>query len=139
MVEVLAVVVILAALAALAVPRLADATLSDASGAAAVKQFVSELRLARRRAIEHAASNPSGFQVHTSCDRYRTLDLGTGSWGGWTELPDGWSFGVGASMAAFDPYGGATGDTSFVLTGPETAYTVTIEAATGYVGYQESP
>ncbi len=105
------VVALLGVLAAVAVPRFAASVIWETEGEASAKQIVATLRLARRMAIDQAATDPSGFLVSGSGAIYAVYEAGTMQMvGEQKRLADGWGFAAGF-QTVFDPLGAATGTT----------------------------
>lgn len=76
--ELILVIVILGILAAVAVPRFAESNLLATKAEGSVKDVVATLRLARRMAIDRAATNPNGFHAIGSGDTYSIYAPDTG-------------------------------------------------------------
>ncbi|HUU90389.1 MAG TPA: prepilin-type N-terminal cleavage/methylation domain-containing protein [Phycisphaerae bacterium] len=137
LIELLAVVVVLGLMAAIALPRLADANLWMAEGEAGVRKVVATARLARRMAIENAADNSTGYALVCTQRSYRVLNTRNWTYGEETVLADGWQFDRSDYVLLFDPYGGAhrggglTGD--MIIRKDEKRWAVHIEPATGHV------
>jgi len=94
--ELILVLVILGILAAVAVPRFAESNLLATKAEGSVKDVVATLRLARRMAIDRAATNPNGFYVIGSGDTYAIYASDTGQTEGEPKrLADGWLFQTG--------------------------------------------
>jgi len=137
LIELLAVVVVLGLVAAIALPRLANADLWMAEGEAGVRKVVATARLARRMAIENAATNASGYTLICTQRTYRILNMSNFTYGEETSLTDGWQFDRSDYLVAFTPYGGALkggglSDDMIIRTG-EKRWAVHFEPATGYV------
>jgi len=91
--ELILVIVILGILAAVAVPRFAESNLLATKAEGSVKDVVATLRLARRMAIDRAATNPNGFCFLGSGDTYSVYAADTGQTEGEPKrLADGWLF-----------------------------------------------
>jgi prepilin-type N-terminal cleavage/methylation domain-containing protein len=134
--ELLAVVVILGILAAVAVPRLASSTVGSARGEAGATGVADTLRLARRQAVEHGATNAAGYSVVCTATSYSIKDLSAGTLGPSTSLPQGWAFESSSYTVTFDPYGAASGTggvTSLSLTDGTRHWHVNFVPATGFV------
>lgn len=134
--ELLAVVVILAVLATVAVPRLASSTVAVSKGESGATGVADTLRLARRLAVEHGATNVGGYSVVCTATSYAVKDLSTATLGPSTDLPAGWTFESSTYTVTFDPYGAATasgGVTSLSLTDGTRHWHVNFVPATGYV------
>ncbi len=139
--ELLIVIVLMGILAALVVPRLARANLWGSEGKAAAKHVAATLRLARQRAIDHAADNPLGYKFQGFAAAYRVEETGGISYGDLHELPDGWQFELSNYAVWFDPYGGVQGwiapDTTLAIRKGGERWLVRFDAATGYAWYEE--
>ena len=106
--ELILVVVILGILAAVAVPRFAESNLLATKAEGSVKDVVATLRLARRMAIDRAATNPNGFYAIGSGDTYSVYAADTGrTEGAPKRLASGWLFQT-AYTVRFNTLGSAT-------------------------------
>jgi len=139
--EVILVVILMGVLAAVAVPRFARSNLWGVEGEAGAKETAATLRLARRMAIDRAATRPNGFYVVCSGASYYVCSTDTGAVEGETKtLPDGWTFQKGYKVN-FNALGAATGlasGDSIVVQGHGTTWCVAVVAATGSVRYWKS-
>jgi len=137
LIELLAVVVVLGLIAAVALPRLADADLWMAEGEAAVRKVVATARLARRMAVENAATNSAGYVLVCTQRSFRILNAADWTYGEKMVLADGWQFDRSDYILAFNPYGGAlrggglAGD--MVVRRGDKRWAIHIEPATGHV------
>jgi len=106
--ELILVIVILGILAAVAVPRFAESNLLATKAEGSVKDVVATLRLARRMAIDRAATNPNGFCAIGSGDTYSVYAADTGrTEGAPKRLASGWLFPI-AYTVRFNTLGSAT-------------------------------
>ena len=141
LIELLSVVVMLGLLAAVALPRLAEANLWMTAGEAATCRFTATLRLARRMAVENAPDNPLGYMVVCTRTTYRILDAKTGGFGEWIALADGWQFDRSDYVVLLDPYGGAKPAVGLpdelVIRKGAHRWIIHFEPATGYVWYEQ--
>lgn len=113
LVEVLAVVMILAILASIVVPRAGWGTIGTMESATAGDQFAAWLRLARSMAITHASTNGSGYKVVLSAGSpytsYRIVNADTSAnVKAPVSIPDGVTC-TGDSEIQFTPLGNVTG------------------------------
>jgi type II secretory pathway pseudopilin PulG len=134
--ELLAVVVILGLLASVAVIRMSSATVSSVAGEATATGVADTLRLARREAVEHGATNATGYSVICTATSYSVKDLYAGTSAPSVSLPAGWSFGSSSCTVTFNPYGAASatgGVTSLSLSDGTRTWHVNFVPATGYV------
>ncbi len=140
LIELVAVLAMLGLIAAIALPRLADADLWMAEGEAAACKLAATLRLARRLSIENAATNALGYAVIGTKTAYQILDLGGGQAGEWIPLPDGWQFDMPNYNVMFDAYGGVRLATAspegFVIGKDAQSWIVGFDPATGYVWHE---
>lgn len=140
LIELLAVVVMLGLLAAVALPRLAEANLWMAEGQAAACKCAATLRLARRMAVENAADNTLGYVLVCTNTTYRILDPTAGGFGEWIALPHGWQFDRSDYVVLLDPYGGARPAVGLpddvVIRKGAHQWIIHFEPATGYVWYE---
>ncbi len=147
LVEVIAVVLILAVLACVAIPRLNLGATDGAKADAAVHQIATGLRRARASAILHAARNPTGFALvlngprpggplrgRGTSGRYRIIDLHDSSVIADGEVPEGVGC-HGGQRFEFGPLGNlrAGSDTELRITSGARTYTVAVVPATGAV------
>jgi len=137
LIELLAVVVVLGLVAAIALPRLANADLWMAKGEAGVRKVVATARLARRMAIENAATNASGYTLICTQGTYRILNMSNLTYGEEISLADGWQFDRSDYVVAFTPYGGAIKggglSDNMIIGNGEKQWAVHFEPATGHV------
>ena len=137
--ELILVIVILGILAAVAVPRFAESNLLATKAEGSVKDVVATLRLARRMAIDRAATNPSGFHAIGSGDTYSIYAPDTGrTEGAPKRLASGWLFQT-AYTVRFDTLGSATNlaggmNTIDIQKGGET-WRIELYGATGGLRY----
>lgn len=75
LVEVITVVLILAAMACVAIARFSWGPVQGARADAVARQIVTDLRRTRARAILHAARNPTGFALVMRTGGYEIIDL----------------------------------------------------------------
>lgn len=138
--ELIVVVLLMGLLTALVVPRLARSSIWASEGKAAAKQVAATLRLARQKAIEHGAENPSGYKFQGFAASYRIEAVG-GDVGDIQELPEGWQFELSNYAVWFDPYGGIPGwmapSTELAIVKPGERWLVRFDTATGYAWYEE--
>ncbi len=138
--EVILVVILMGVLAAVAIPRFAGSALWGLEGEGSVRSVVATLQLARRMAIDQAATRPNGFHVVCSGATYSIYSPDTGAVEGETKtLPDGWVF-RSAYRAKFDTLGaeyGLAGAVTITIDGPDAVWYVQIAAPTGAVKYFE--
>ena len=137
--ELILVIVILGILAAVAVPRFAESNLLATKAEGSVKDVVATLRLARRMAIDRAATNPNGFHAIGSGDTYSIYAPDTGrTEGAPKRLASGWLFQT-AYTVRFDTLGSATNlaggmNTIDIQKGGET-WRIELYGATGGLRY----
>ena len=94
LVELLMVFVIMGILAAVAVPRLARSSIWTTEGETAAKKVLATARLARRMAVDQAATRPNGFYLICSGDAFSIYAPDKpGTEGEVMHLPSGWTFG----------------------------------------------
>ena len=139
--EMLLVVGLLALLAAVALPRFATSATWAAQGEASARKVVAAMRLARRMAVDHGATNATGYRVECAGSTCRIFDLGAGAYYATpTTLADGWSFEGSGWTVIFNPYGGAQiqgGQPAYAaISGSAGRWLVHLESATGYVWYE---
>jgi len=138
--ELILVVVLLGVLAAVAVPRFAGSAIWETEGEASAKQVVATLRLARRMAIDQAATNPSGFLVGGSGTIYAVYEADTMQMvSEQKRLADGWGF-AASFQTAFDPLGAATGTTgtnAVLIQRDSNQWGIDIAPSTGAVRHEE--
>jgi prepilin-type N-terminal cleavage/methylation domain-containing protein len=113
LVELLVVVMILAILASIVVPRAGWGTIGTMESATAGDQFAAYLRLARSLAITHASTNGSGYKVVLSAGSpytsYRIVNADTSAnVKASVSIPDGVTC-TGDSEIQFTPLGNVTG------------------------------
>ncbi len=138
LVEVITVVLILAILAAVAVPRINFAAVGGVRGDAAVRQIATDLRRTRANAILDAARNPKGFALVMTdggpSDGYEIVDLHDSAVTATCKIPEGVRC-SGGQRFEFGPLGNLTGgsDTELRITTDARTYTVEIIPATGAV------
>ena len=139
--EMLLVVGLLAILAAVALPRFATSATWAAQGEVSARKVVAAMRLARRMAVDHGATNATGYRVECAGSTCRTFDLGAGAYYATpTTLADGWAFEGDGWTVIFNPYGGAQiqgGQPAYAaISGSAGRWLVHLESATGYVWYE---
>ena len=139
--EMLLVVGLLAIMAAVALPRFATSATWAAQGEASARKVVAAMRLARRMAVDHGATNATGYRVECAGSTCRIFDLGAGAYYATpTTLADGWSFEGSGWTVIFNPYGGAKvqgGQPAYgAISGSAGRWLVHLESATGYVWYE---
>lgn len=137
LIELLAVLLLIGVLAAIALPRLADADAWQVQGEAAAAKVAGALRLARRMAIERAAVNATGYRLECTNASYLVRDLASATCQPAVALDRGWRFDEGDYAVTFDPYGGAqaaAGKPNYLgLHKGSSRWLVRFEPATGYV------
>jgi prepilin-type N-terminal cleavage/methylation domain-containing protein len=103
--ELILVLVIMGILAAVAVPRFARSTLWTTEGETAARKVLAAARLARRMAVDQAATRPNGFHLICSGDVYSIYAPDKpGAEGEGMHLPSGWTF-RSAYTVKFDTLG----------------------------------
>jgi type II secretory pathway pseudopilin PulG len=141
-VELLAVVLVIAALMFMAIPRLSGGAMTRSSVRAAVRDLAAELRLARSRAVSEAVGNPQGYAVQMTggppYTGYQMVNLLTAAVVSTTALPAGVVC-TGDAQFSFTPLGSlAVGSgTSLLLSAGGEQYSVTLTLATASVGIQK--
>jgi len=137
LIELLAVLVLIGVLAAIALPRLADADAWQVQGEAGAAKVAGALRLARRMAIEGAAVNATGYRLECTNTSYLVRDLAAATCQPTVVLDGGWRFDESDYNVTFDPYGGAratVGKPNYLgLHKGDKRWRVCFEPATGYV------
>ncbi|HUX02562.1 MAG: prepilin-type N-terminal cleavage/methylation domain-containing protein [Phycisphaerae bacterium] len=138
LVEVILVVILMGVLAAVAIPRFAGSALWGLEGEGSVRSVVATLHLARRMAIDRAATRPNGFYVVCSGASYYIYSPDTGAVEGETKtLFDGWTFAKGYKLG-FNSLGAETGlagtDTVNIV-GHGTTWLISVSGPTGSVKY----
>jgi len=138
MVELLIVVLILAVLTCLAVPRLRFDAVSKVNADAVARRISMDLRLARSRAILQAAQSPAGCALNMIGSepyrRYDIVDLGHSSVIASHDLPAGVRC-TGGQRFEFNPLGElkAGSDTQVQVSSPGRTVTLSVLPATGMV------
>ncbi|MFA5239400.1 MAG: hypothetical protein WC476_06805 [Phycisphaerae bacterium] len=136
LVELVIILIILATLAAVAIPRLQFSTLYRKQADTVARKIVTDLRRARQLAISEAATNPNGFALTITGSTYQIVDLSTG-----TAIPNG-TFPIapkiscsGGTNFQFGPLGNlkAGSDSQLAVSAEERTYTINITSATGMV------
>jgi len=138
LVEVILVVILMGVLAAVAIPRFAGSALWGPEGEGSVRSVVATFHLARRMAIDQAATRPNGFYVVCSGATYSIYSPDTGAVEGETKtLFDGWTFQKGYTLK-FSSLGAETGlataDTVNIV-GHGTTWLISVSGPTGSVKY----
>jgi type II secretory pathway pseudopilin PulG len=98
-VELIIIIVILAAMVFIAVPRLRFAALYRKQADTVARKIVTDLRRTRQLAISNAATNPNGFALNRSGLTYQIVD------GNGTPIPNG--------IFSIDPKISCSGGTNF--------------------------
>jgi len=137
--ELILIVLILAALTAVAVPRMQFAALRRQKADTVARKIATDLRLTRRLAITNAAENVYGYALNMTggspYSGYEIVDLET------SEVVDSHSIDsevscTGGSSFEFGPLGnqtGGIGGTQLTVTSEGKSFTVTVVSATGAV------
>jgi Tfp pilus assembly protein FimT len=135
LVELIVIVVILAALAFIAVPKLQFAALYRKKADTVARKIVTDLRRTRQLAISNAATNPNGYTLNRSGLTYQIVD------GNGIPIPNG-TFSIDPKITCsdgtyfrFGPLGDLTGSDSNKLTisAEGKVFTISITPATGIV------
>lgn len=139
LVEVLVVVMILAILASIVVPRAGWGTIGTMESATAGDQFAAYLRLARSLAITHASTNDSGYKVvlseGSSFTSYRIVNADTSAnVKASVSIPDGVTC-TGDNEIGFTPLGNVTGgaERSVQFTKADDTTVITVAPASGRI------
>ncbi len=136
LVELLAIVMILAAAAFIAIPRLRFAAVYSQKADTVSRKIVTDLRRTRRLAITDAATNSNGFALNRSGSTFEIEDLSDS-----TIVPNS-TFTVdskitcsGGTTFQFGPLGNLLGgsDTQLVISGGGKTFTINITSATGMI------
>ena len=145
MVELIIIVVIVAALTFMAVPRLGFTALRRKQAGTVAKKIVTDLRRTRRLAISDAANNTDGFALNMTGSSpytgYEIEDLSTS-----TTITNG-TFSIDSAVSCtgganfqFGPLGNlkAESDTQLTVADEGKTFTITIISATGTVKCTEN-
>jgi len=138
LVELIIVVLILAALTFIAVPRLNFATLYGKQAHTIAKRIVTDLRRTRTIAISNAATNPTGYRLRmvgsAPYASYQILNDANGATVDSQAIESPISC-TGGSQFTFGPLGNLKtgGDAQLTISSGGKTYTITIIPATGIV------
>ncbi|UCC22193.1 MAG: hypothetical protein JSW23_10415 [Planctomycetota bacterium] len=138
LVELVLIVVILAVMTFIAVPKMQFATLRQQKADAAARKIATDLKLARRLAICNAATNVSGYAMRmTGASPYSSYDIVNLAT---SEVVDSYSIDsevscTGGTSFEFGPLGNLLvgSDTQLTVSSEGRSFTVTVVSATGAV------
>jgi Tfp pilus assembly protein FimT len=139
LVELIIIIVILAAMVFIAVPRLRFAALYRKQADTVARKIVTDLRRTRQLAISNAATNPNGYALNRSGLTYQIVD------GNGTPIPNG-IFSIdpkiscsGGTNFHFGPLGNLTGsDSQLTVSANGKIFTISITPATGMIQCTEN-
>jgi Tfp pilus assembly protein FimT len=134
LVELIIIVVILATMVFIAVPRLRFAALYRKQADTVARKIVTDLRRTRQLAISNAATNPNGFALNRSGLTYQIVD------GNGTPIPNG-TFSIDSKISCsggtnfqFGPLGNLTGsDSQLTVSANGKIFTISVTPATGMI------
>jgi type II secretory pathway pseudopilin PulG len=139
LVELIIIIVILAAVAFIAIPRLQFATLYRKQADTVARKIVTDLRRTRQLAISNAATDPNGFALNRDGLTYEIVD------GSGTPIPNG-TFSIDPKITItcpdeksvqyfqFGPLGNLTGtDSTLTISAEGKDFIISITPATGMI------
>jgi Tfp pilus assembly protein FimT len=136
LVELVVLVIILAAAVFIAVPRLRFSAIYRKQADTVARKIVTDLRRTRQLAISNAATNTAGFALNRTGSTYQIVDLSTG-----TPIPNG-TFSIdpkiscsGGTSFQFGPLGNlkTISDSYMDISADEKTFRISITPATGMV------
>jgi type II secretory pathway pseudopilin PulG len=142
MIEAVLVLVLIAVMGTIAIPRFAGEMLNATSAIGASRELSSDMRLCRSMAIANAGTNPTGYALKmigtTPYPGYELVDLQTATTLSTKNFPAGVSA-TGDDEYRFGPLGNLlTGSgTSCTISGSGKHFQLTVTVATGSVIIQE--
>jgi Tfp pilus assembly protein FimT len=138
LVELVVVVIFLAIVAAVAVPRFNYSAVASGKAGCLASRIVTDLRLARTMAMSDAATNADGFALGMAGSEpyngFEIVDLSDNSRVAYYEIESAVSC-TGGSSFRFDPTGilKAGSDSSLTVSGGKRTFIISIVPATGMV------
>jgi type II secretory pathway pseudopilin PulG len=133
LVELIIIVVILAAVAFIAIPRLRFPALYRKQADTVARKIVTDLRRTRQLAISNAATEPNGFALNITGSTYQIVDSDG------TPVPNG-TFSIDPKITCsdgtfqFGPLGNLTGsDSQLTVSADGKIFTISITPATGMI------
>ncbi|MCK5000139.1 MAG: hypothetical protein KAS23_11400 [Anaerohalosphaera sp.] len=132
--ELIIVVVVISALAAIALPRFNFAIISNNSADTFAQKIKTDLRRTRSLAISNAATNSTGYELKIVGSGYQISDMGTNEVIDSHDIPTRISL-TGQKRFKFGPLGNLnpSSGTQLTVIGTDKTFTIDIVQATGMV------